>query len=256
MNRRNFLLNSIACLAGLTNSRRAAEGATALPVAPSAALGFFVNLDVRIAAVGGAERFLTGIRFGLQEAQHAARLFGASASLREFADGDADAVAAIVTDRRTIVVCADVTAAITRAAADGQCLVLNAGAPAGCEPFLFHLARTRAATELVWHDALERYGAAQLNARYAAAHDAAMDGDVWLGWLAVKIAWESAVRAQSTDPGVLAGYLTRNTTVFDGHKGQPLRFDPRTRVLRQPYYRAVDLGPVMEETTSAKGACD
>lgn len=214
-----------------------------------------ISLDVRIAAISRGGHFLDGIRFGAQEAQHAARLFGASVSVREFADGGADTVTAIVADHRTIVICNERTDPLADAAANRRCLVLNAGAPDGCEPLVFHLSRQRDATELIWHERLERYGAAQLNARYAAAHDAAMDGAAWLGWLAVKIAWESAVRAQSTDPTVLAGYLARGTTVFDGHKGQPLRFDPHTRVLQQPYYRATDLEPAME-TTPAKEACD
>jgi len=81
--------------------------------------------------------------------------------------------------------------------------------------------------------ALERFGAAQLNDRYRAATGHPMSGDVWLGWFAMKVLAESALRSRSVAAADLVGYLARGS--FDGHKGSPLTFDSRRR-LQQPLY--------------------
>ena len=242
MDRRSFILGSIAGLTGLRSSEASV----------TAAFRRSDNLEVRMAILPVSDALRAGIDFGLQESQHAARLFSAAVRPRDFSPENIDR---IVAEHFTIVICDDVSPAIARAAADRRVAVFNAGVPLRCAPFVFHLSRIRQPTELVWHRDLERYGAAQLNARYEAAMNAAMDEHAWLGWLAVKIGWEAAIRARSTDAGVLADYLVRDTTVFDGHKGRPLRFDARTRVLDQPYYRAADLAAVIE-TGAVKGACD
>ena len=75
----------------------------------------------------------------------------------------------------------------------------------------------------VWHHRLERFGAAQLNDRFRAA-GIAPDDQAWLGWFAVKLSWEAAVRGRS--PAELR---------YDGHKGMPLRFND-AGVLLQPLY--------------------
>lgn len=242
MDRRLFILGSIAGLTGLTSSERS----------ETAALRRSGNLEVRIAVLPVSDALRAGITFGLQEAQHAARLFGAAVRLLDFSPED---INRIMAEHFTIVICDDVPPAIERAATDRRVVVFNAGAPVRCAPFVFHLSRVRRPTELAWHRGLERYGAAQLNARYEAAMNAAMDENAWLGWLAIKIGWEATIRARSTDARVLADYLVRDTTVFDGHKGRPLRFDAHTRVLDQPYYDAEDLTTVTE-TATAKGACE
>ena len=239
MDRRSFILGSVAGLTGFT--WRHSSGAVALRERP----------ELRIALLPVSDALRAGIMFGLQEAQHAARLFDASLVLREFA---ADDIGGIVADRCTIVIAENVSDALARAAADASVLILDAGGAVRCGRLVFHLSRVRSPTELVWHHELERYGAAQLNARYEAAAGVAMNDAAWLGWMAVKIAWEVCVRTRSTEPRILAEYLVGVTTVFDGHKGRPLRFDPNTRVLDQPYYRSSDLEPV-SETATAKGAC-
>ena len=80
----------------------------------------------------------------------------------------------------------------------------------------------------LWHPDLERFGARQLSDRFEARYGSAMTSDAWEGWIAVKAAWESALRANGGD---LATALARGA--FDGHKGSALRFGI-DRVLRQP----------------------
>jgi len=241
MDRRFFIRGSIAGLTGITWRHSSAVAARLRD-----------NIELRLALLPVSDALRAGITFGVQEARHAARLFDASVVLRTFA---ADDINGVVDERCTIVISENISDAIARAAADGAVLVLNAGTAMRCGPLLFHLARVRSSGELVWHHDLERFGAAQLNARYEAVAGSAMNDAAWLGWMAVKVAWESCVRARSEEPRAIAEYLVRDTTVFDGHKGRPLRFDPATRVLDQPYYRNGDLEPV-NETTASKGACE
>jgi hypothetical protein len=92
---------------------------------------------------------------------------------------------------------------------------------------------------VVWHHGLERFGAAQLNERFRRRFQSEMDSDAWTGWIAMKILGEAALRARTTDGLRLARYLARPKTRFDGHKGEPLRFDQRTGELRQPLYLVV-----------------
>ena len=88
----------------------------------------------------------------------------------------------------------------------------------------------------LWHPSLERFGGEQLNQRYQRRFGEPMDSDAWAGWVAIKIAAESALRARATTPAALARALTDSTAQFDGHKGHPLAFDPVSGELRQPLY--------------------
>jgi ABC-type branched-subunit amino acid transport system substrate-binding protein len=92
-----------------------------------------------------------------------------------------------------------------------------------------------------WHPSLERYGAAQLNDRYRARFGTPMRASAWLGWMAVKVAFESALRSRQADGALGVPDLIREDLRFDGHKGRPLTFDRGDHRLRQPLY-AVDVG--------------
>ena len=81
----------------------------------------------------------------------------------------------------------------------------------------------------LWHADLERFGARQLNDRYVQRYGAPMTSAAWEGWMAVKIAWESGLRARDGD---VAAALAHGA--FDGHKGAALRFGADDRILRQP----------------------
>lgn len=85
------------------------------------------------------------------------------------------------------------------------------------------------AVPVAWHPSLRRYGAAQLNERFQARTGRGMDEDAWYGWIAVKLALESALRGRP---------LGEART--DGHKGEPLEF--RDGRLHQPLYVVVHDG--------------
>lgn len=84
-----------------------------------------------------------------------------------------------------------------------------------------------------WHESLVRYGAAQLNDRYRAATGTGMSGDAWLGWFAMKVIAETAVRTGTTDARRLQQAL--HGQHFDGHKGVPLHFDAAGRLVHPSY---------------------
>ncbi len=70
---------------------------------------------------------------------------------------------------------------------------------------------------LDWHPALASPGAKDLCARFARRAGASMDEAAWRGWMAVKVAFEVALRADAGEDDLLI-------QTFDGHKGEPLRF--------------------------------
>jgi len=59
-----------------------------------------------------------------------------------------------------------------------------------------------------------------------------MDAAAWRGYMAVKVAFEAALRAEAGEDDLLA-------LRFDGHKGQPLRFSEDGHLV-QPTCRVVD----------------
>lgn len=113
---------------------------------------------------------------------------------------------------------------------------------------------------VAWHESLEKFGAAQLNDRYRSAMHAPMTGEAWLGWFAVKLLVESAMRV-GADPAAITRHLLDRRTQFDGHKGEPLWFDAGRR-LQQPVYElqrtSTGSWRVLEElradTTDLRGA--
>lgn len=68
---------------------------------------------------------------------------------------------------------------------------------------------------LDWHPSLAAPGAAALNARFLRQTGSPMDAAAWHGWMAVKVAFEVALRGDEADLLALR---------FDGHKGEPLYF--------------------------------
>ena len=197
-----------------------------------------------------------GFMLGIEEAQHAARLFGivvehrtdttAERLIREFGPH-------VLIGGGTM----DSCSRLADTAAAGGTLFLNAGCPADilrgaeCRRTTFHITASEAMRRdalaqanvdsekgdvLVWHESLERYGAGQLNARFRDRFGRGMDSDAWAAWMAVKIAAETFLRAKSDSATGLLGALTHPTARFDGHKGRPLSFRPWDHQLRQPLY--------------------
>jgi hypothetical protein len=85
-----------------------------------------------------------------------------------------------------------------------------------------------------WHASLQPYGAAQLNDRYRARfRDEAMSAPAWRGWFAVKALVESSLAARDPASTDVRDHL--HSGAWDGHKGEPLRFDAHGD-LQQPVY--------------------
>jgi hypothetical protein len=157
-----------------------------------------------------------GLAFGAQEAERSASLFGWRLRCIELdpahpehwpsTEPDAVILASPLAPPKKVVV-----------------LRLDCGGDAQADGSL-RLAKCPA-NQTLWDSAWEKFGAAQLNARYLSATTHTMSSDAWLGWLAFKILIESAMRAESTSASVLEAELRRGQ--FDGHKGEPLRFDAK-----------------------------
>nr|PZN92009.1 MAG: hypothetical protein DIU52_01185 [bacterium] len=88
----------------------------------------------------------------------------------------------------------------------------------------------------MWHHTLSRFGATQLNERYYDRFGLEMDALGWAGWFAVKVAWEAANRASTTEGPELVRFLESARATFDGHKGRRLSFRPWDHQLRQIVY--------------------
>jgi ABC-type branched-subunit amino acid transport system substrate-binding protein len=89
---------------------------------------------------------------------------------------------------------------------------------------------------VLWHPGRTRYGAAQLNERFARHWDRRFTAPAWAGWMAVKIVWETVLRSGIQRPDALISALRSRRTEFDGYKGMPLTFRPSDHQLRQPIY--------------------
>jgi ABC-type branched-subunit amino acid transport system substrate-binding protein len=88
----------------------------------------------------------------------------------------------------------------------------------------------------LWHPELERFGAGQLNDRFRSRFGEGMQPAGWASWMAVKVLWEAAARARTSEADVLARFLASGRARFDGHKGMPLSFRTWDHQLRQPLY--------------------
>jgi hypothetical protein len=133
-------------------------------------------------------------------------------------------------------------------------LFLTAGpASRAVQPRVFHVASSprrrkevlaragKGARVVDWHPNLVRYGAEQLNQRFLRRFGQPMDEAAWRGWMAVKAVTETALRSPGGD---LAAPLANLR--FDGHKGEPLEFDPEDHHLRQPVYVVDGKGRLVE----------
>jgi ABC-type branched-subunit amino acid transport system substrate-binding protein len=210
-----------------------------------------------------------GVRMGVEEAGRSAALFGRTVALVEGTDAarlvDAGRVHALLGGFTT-----DECAALAAVAETKGLPFLSLGCDAdvlrgaGCRQAAFHVAPSAAmladalaqagvaeGRAVAWDAQLERFGADQLNQRYRARFGGEMDSAAWTGWFAVKVLWESTLRARSTQPVVLLRYLQGETAQFDGHKGRALSFRAWDHQLRQPLYVSAGQGPPVEVPRSA-----
>ena len=250
MDRRDFLMWS--SLAGVTAIRRR---------------GPVVRVALLTPADAPACPSEMGVRMSVEEVERAVLLFGGEITLTRVT-GDAR-VAATAGELEAIVK-RERTTAILGGAHPAECAVLarvadrqgalyfnmsssdDALRGAECRATMFHvipsaamyrdaLARAGPPPEadarcVAWDASLVRFGADTLNQRFQTRYGQPMSDESWTGWLAVKMLWESALRAKTAEPTALAAALTRDSTRFDGHKGRALSFRPWDHQLRQPVY--------------------
>jgi hypothetical protein len=213
-----------------------------------------------------------GVRMGVEEAARSASLFGRAVVLVEGTDAarllDAGRVQALLGGFATEE-CQALAAVAERAGAPFLSLGCDADAlrGPGCRQAAFHVAPSAAmladavaqagvadGRAAAWDARLERFGADQLNQRFRVRFGEGMDSQGWVGWFAVKVLWESTLRARTTERGALLRYLGSDAAQFDGHKGRPLSFRGWDHQLRQPLYVAAPGAEPAEVPRAAPGS--
>jgi hypothetical protein len=221
-----------------------------------------VIVSTRAATPASSARDL-GITLGLEEAQHAATLFGGSIdTTTAIADSPGEVPGAIGSALARGPVTAliggddvDMCTALADVARASGALHLNVTCSAdalretSCRRSSFHVCPSDAmardalaarsagdARVVAWDPSLEKFGADTLNRRFEARFKRTMTSESWCGWLAVKVLWESSLPRKVGDASALARYLANDGTSFDGHKGRPLSFRSWDHQLRQPVY--------------------
>jgi hypothetical protein len=210
---------------------------------------------------------LAGVDLGAEESLRSATLFQKRVSaVRGQFDGTTKPAAAtntLVNKGATVII--DIGSdedcrQIANACVDRHVVFMNAASRSDalrrsmCSSFLHHIEASESMYEsareiaakaapaaspgevVLWHPSLERYGASQLNDRFVAREHRAMTGSAWAGWMAMKVATESFLRAGTNDREKIAAYMNSDATQFDGHKGAALSFRPWDHQLRQPLY--------------------
>ena len=200
--------------------------------APVRAAARTVQLRLLDVAVGSdAEALRAGVELGVDDAHHAARVL--EVPLFVHRGGEAGALP-----------CGDKAVQIVVADHDDEYLAAGA---APCAPRVYTCplrqwrpeawsvasrpSSSSGQTQLDWHPTLDTPAAAQLGVRFTRRFGAPMGEAAWRGWMAVKAAFEIALRAEAgeDDPLVLR---------LDGHKGDLLRFSEDGHLV-QPTCRVV-----------------
>ncbi len=90
-------------------------------------------------------------------------------------------------------------------------------------------------TPAAWHWTWERYGAPQLNQRFARIEKTRrMRGEDWAAWASIKSVVTAIRKTESTGLGELRRFLTQPDTAIDVYKGTPTSFRAWNNQLRQP----------------------
>lgn len=230
------------------------------PIPGNSDATFSLRVGLLLPALSGGESqqvndISAGVTMALAESRRAADLFGHRIDLIELAFGKADYRGI------NVVICGFADSDTVRrehALADRAGIpFLNVGASGDdlrrewCPGTMYHIAASDAMIASakqalnpsqsgvnieLWDKSLEKYGASQLNDRYRSRVGRPMTSHAWAGWFALKVAWETALRAQSTAPSALLSVLAKKGMQYDGHKGAPLSFRSWDHQLRQPLY--------------------
>jgi hypothetical protein len=206
---------------------------------------------------------LWGIRMGVDEARHAAAMFGGSVELREIllpfdARSGTRPPLSLPEAHLQVVIPGLMDAALfdetrERARTAGALLFngsrRDAAAYARCDSHVFHvrpspstMAAARASLPQpatgdieTWAPGLRRFGADSLARRFHEFAGRSMSSSSWCGWFAVKSAWEATLQSKAATSAALGSWLETPAARFDGHKGAPLHFDA-SHELVQPLY--------------------
>lgn len=203
----------------------------------------------------------SGVELGVDEAAQTAKLLGRDVSLAGRAATMNEAHKLLAMNPMAAIICAastEETAELAAAATRHGVLLVNVLSTDDalrndeCARMAFHVCasdamrsdalhlwkakHTSSGDPRAWDARLDRFGAAQLNARYRARFSRPMDSNAWAGWFAVKVVWEASQRARAVDGATMTRYLEGDTAQFDGHKGVPLSFRRWDHQLRQPLY--------------------
>lgn len=88
----------------------------------------------------------------------------------------------------------------------------------------------------LWEARLDNYGGRELNARFRERWGVPMDPPAWAAWEAVKLLWEAASFAGTTQGPALVEFLEDPESTFDVHKGIGVSFRPWDHQLRQTIF--------------------
>jgi hypothetical protein len=178
-----------------------------------------------------------GVLMGVEEAEHAAALFGGAIAVRGPGSNGDVAPAASVIPVWIVESTAD-PAARRDLMRRGSAVVFNADDAGNdlrhCDREVFHIA-PRGAAGAMWDSSLTRFGADTLNKRFQSRFGSAMTAPAWAGWFAVKCVWEATLKSKATSAAGVVAWMERPSSRFDGHKGAPLYFDGAHELV-QPLY--------------------
>jgi hypothetical protein len=178
-----------------------------------------------------------GVRLGIDEMQRTASLLGRELKATWLSNQPPTATSPLTADEPASALLVGTAGQLDAAAVTGgrvPVLALspvNAAGTAARSPWLFQVRAERPGSE--WRPDLNRFGAGELNERYQRRTGRGMTADAWAGWIAVKAVVEAALRSDAAIPADLASALRE--LEFDGHKGVPLTFDDRQRLVQPTY---------------------
>jgi ABC transporter substrate binding protein (PQQ-dependent alcohol dehydrogenase system) len=103
---------------------------------------------------------------------------------------------------------------------------------------------------LEWHWALERYGAPQVNSRFASVADGRRMGwQDWSVWTATRAVLTAHAKSRDPAPQAVSEFLRSDRLRLDGSKGVPMTFRGWNGQLRMPillstYNAIIDIAPI------------
>jgi len=184
-----------------------------------------------------------GLQQGLDEANHQGQFLGIGFSLRTMEFDDY--VSEKLSDPIAIIANVETEELRQLIKATPDIAIMNIGSASdslrlACYPNGFHILPSEkmladaevqwrkknpnsSAHARAWHHKFKKYAARDLNKRFSARFEKAMDDRAWAGWAAAKIVTDTLARQGISDHSRLLAYL-KEDLVFDGQKGIEMQF--------------------------------